>query len=736
MFRTFLAAVFSIMPVVSAGFLAAPSVAYAQDAAAMPAATANAGRVSLDKYLDNIATEYLTRRSVTVDAIHTRAQAKARQAEVRKTILSLIGSLPERTPLNPQVMGETQADGFRIRKVLFFSQPGFPVTALLYLPNDKTAGEKHAAILLSPGHQQIGKASDAIVASLFALNGFVVLSYDPIGEGERLQYPDPAKPGSSLATRPTGEHGEASLQPMLIGDTLARYMLWDAMRGIDYLAQLPQVDPQRIGAMGCSGGGTITALVGALDPRVATVGSACYITSFNTLLPTQGPQDAEQSTPHFISSGLDFADWIELAAPRPYAVISTYQDMFPFDGARDTVVEARRFYSIFDPSSEGKPWGAIQPMVPRMPYGPAMNADTTNRIPDTAKLQFISGEGEHGALKPIMDAILSFFIRNLEPGADADRPVEPKAYLAMDATNPVAKIPASAFQVTRTGQVSTSLPHCQTVFTLNLKRAAQLIHVNRPALTGEKLVDAIREATGAEAMPGAGRFSANLLAAKSGPITLTSDGIDLHGDLAVPTTPGRHSAVLLLVPGPIDADSPIARADKARFEALAARGNVVLALAPRPSPPGTEAMHSPLLGPFYQLSLRAELVGRTLVGLRTDDAIRAVDYLTDRNDVDPARISAQAGGHDGLVLLHAAVLDHRLRHIDVDHVLVSYRSLLDAPLPIGAPEDMIPGVLLHYDLPDLKRALGLRLTETFPLRGSSDLSLTSTPLSSLEHKAS
>ena len=91
---------------------------------------------------------------------------------------------------------------------------------------------------------------------------------------------------------------------MLIGETFAKYEIWDAMRGVDYLASLPDVDPHRIGAFGCSGGGTVTALTSALDPRIAAIGTACYITSFDTLLPALGPQDAEQSTPRFISSGL------------------------------------------------------------------------------------------------------------------------------------------------------------------------------------------------------------------------------------------------------------------------------------------------------------------------------------------------------------------------------------------------------------------------------------------------
>ena len=86
---------------------------------------------------------------------------------------------------------------------------------------------------MAPGHAASGKAGDYAMAATFARNGFVVLSYDPIGQGERLQYLDPKNatkmqagdpyPGVSLATRPTGEHGEAGLQPTLIGDAVARY---------------------------------------------------------------------------------------------------------------------------------------------------------------------------------------------------------------------------------------------------------------------------------------------------------------------------------------------------------------------------------------------------------------------------------------------------------------------------------------------------------------------------------
>lgn len=699
-----------------------------------PNSPAQIGRTQLTRSLDKVAAGFTASRAASVASIRTRTEAEDRQAMVRKQILALIGTLPERTPLNARVLGSTQADGFQIEKVLFDSQPNFPVTALLYLPDGQPAGSKHPAILITPGHYSESKAIDYNTAALFARNGFIVLSYDPIGQGERLQYPDPANPGASLASRPTGEHGEASLQPMLIGDAFARYVLWDAMRGIDYLSQLPEVDSHHIGAFGCSGGGAMSALVGAVDTRVAAIGVACYITSFDTLLPAIGPQDGEQSIPRFISYGFDFPDWIELAAPRPYAVIATYSDMFPFAGARSSVTEARRFYSLFDSASAGKPVGHKAPTVPPTPSGPALNADTTNKVPPTAALQFITGPGGHGALAPIMENILIFFMRNLEPGATDPHPLLPPSVSGgASGLRPGSMgLPKDALQVTPTGQVLTSYPNSETVFTLNRKRAARIIPASHTVMTGGQLAAAIRKATGAEAVPRMSKPRTELLAAKTGPLVLPTDaGIDLQGELSVPSGTGRHPVVLLLVPDSIRADGPIARANKAQFDTLAAAGNVVLAITPRPSPPGTDDMKSPILGPFYLLSLRADLVSRSLIGIRVDDTIRAVDYLAARADVDPGKITAAASGHMGLVLIHAAVLDPRLKHIAVDHVLTSYRSLVDAPLPIGAPEDILPGALWRYDIPDLVHFLGARLTKTDPLQGTDDLSQTSTPLKTL-----
>jgi cephalosporin-C deacetylase-like acetyl esterase len=697
-------------------------------AKADPNSPSNIGRTQLTNYLDEIAAKETAARRTAVAAITTHAQAETRQREVRKKILTLIGGLPEKTPLNAKSLGTTQSDGFRIEKILFESQPNFPVTALLYLPDAKPGAprQKLPAIVIAPGHGFTGKVTDYAFSSTFARNGFAVLSYDPIGQGERLQYPDPADPSKTLLKASTGEHGEAGLQPTLIGDALARTFAWDGIRAVDYLTSRADIDPERIGAFGCSGGGTMTALLGALDPRVHAIAVACYLTSFDTLLPALGPQDSEQSTPNFIASGLDFPDWVEVAAPRPYAIISTAQDMFPYAGALATATESRRFYALFDPASAGTP---TSNPAPGIPTGPTLNPDTANAIPQSAALQWITGIGRHGNLGPITSQIVSFFLTHLAHSTASPILPPPRA----PGTSPFAlptNIPASAFQVTPTGQVSTSYPGVETVQTLTLKRYATL--PKRKSLSPAQLQQAIREVTHASITPDnlapINTESPPLAAPPEGDVHVrhrftlaTAPGINIQAEFYRPAD-GKHPALLVLKDSLDPALEPSRGEEIKHFRALADAGTAVLVIAPRPSPPGGEETKASILGPFYLTELRAELVGKTLLGLRVDDVISAVSFTSEGTTVDPNQISAQASGHLGLVLLHAAVLDPRLKHITIDHTLESYASLLKAPMPIGAPEDILPGVLRHYDIDDLVKVLGSRLTVTDPLPGTANLS--------------
>ena len=180
----------------------------------------------------------------------TRDDVERRQADVRATVLRLIGGLPEeRGDLAAKTAGGFRGDGFAVERVMYDSLPGLHVTANVYVPTGATG--PFPAVVLSPGHSPGGKTELYDLGGNLARAGFVALAWDPVGQGERVQHFDPEL-GTSKVGSPTGEHGHDSAQTMLMGEHVSRYFVWDAMRGIDYLASRGDVDASRVGAFGCS----------------------------------------------------------------------------------------------------------------------------------------------------------------------------------------------------------------------------------------------------------------------------------------------------------------------------------------------------------------------------------------------------------------------------------------------------------------------------------------------------
>ena len=275
-------------------------------------------------------------------------------------MMELMGGLPEKTPLNAKDLGETHVDagqqesrasGSRRCCTIAAKVPhngaalsaGFEVAQASWRCREAARDRDGAR---PRGQRQGGRLP---MASTFARNGFAVLSYDPIGQGERLQYPDPTHPkcGPGLAADGRTWRGRPAADADRRCSGAVLCVGRDASGRLS-ASRAPEIDANRIGAFGCSGGGAMTALLGRWIRVSHAVATACYFTSIDALLPSIGAQDAEQSIPGFIASGWDFPDWLELAAPRPYAMVGTVSDMFPWTGFLTTAKEARRFYSIFD----------------------------------------------------------------------------------------------------------------------------------------------------------------------------------------------------------------------------------------------------------------------------------------------------------------------------------------------------------------------------------------------------
>lgn len=185
---------------------------------------------------------------------------KTRREHLREQILWAAGLLPmpDRTPLNPQVFDRMTRDGYTVEKAYFESYPGFLVTGNLYRP---TAAGKHPGVACPHGHWKKGRINEEELGSVparcitLARLGCVVFAYDMVGYNDS---------GRQIANhRFTSDRGSLWGLESPLG-----LQLWNSIRVVDFLCSLPDVDPERIGCTGASGGGTQTFLLTAVDDRV------------------------------------------------------------------------------------------------------------------------------------------------------------------------------------------------------------------------------------------------------------------------------------------------------------------------------------------------------------------------------------------------------------------------------------------------------------------------------------
>ncbi len=287
------------------------------------------------------------------EGIRTEPDLLSIQKEIRQKLLTMLGGLPTtRTPLHPRVTGRIAMDGFHIEKLIFESLPGVYVTALLYVPDDSNGDKptKHPAILVPAGHAENGKAHYQTLCQRLVQRGYVVISWDPVGQGERSQFWN-AKAGKSRYNRICAEHAVLGNLAYLAGTNLARWEIWDGLRAFDYLLTRSEVDPERINITGTSGGGFQAMHIAALEPRIKVAAISCYITSLPMRIHNRifkdPDSDPEQDLYGMISNGVDNAGLLLLMYPRPVLVAAATLDFFPIEGTHKTFHEVSTLYSRF-----------------------------------------------------------------------------------------------------------------------------------------------------------------------------------------------------------------------------------------------------------------------------------------------------------------------------------------------------------------------------------------------------
>ena len=289
------------------------------------------------------------RRSKSWDSLRNEAELGELQSRLRRALLGSIGGLPgERSALNARIVGTLSREGYHIEKLIFESLPGIHVTALVYVPDGPAT--RRPAVLLAAGHSPIGKAHPAYqeIAARLALRGYVVLSWDPVGQGERSQFWDAARK-SSRYNLVCGEHAVLGNLATLAGVGIGRYFVWDGMRALDYLLTRDDVDAARISITGNSGGGFQSAWLGALDERVKVVAPSCFPTSLPMRMANRifedPDSDPEQDPAGLVSEGVDHAGLLLLAFPKPVHLAAAVKDFFPIEGTRKTFREVAAIYA-------------------------------------------------------------------------------------------------------------------------------------------------------------------------------------------------------------------------------------------------------------------------------------------------------------------------------------------------------------------------------------------------------
>lgn len=192
-----------------------------------------------------------------------------RAADLKQHLLFSLGlwPLPEKTPLNGKVFDKKRCQDYQIEKVLFESYPGFYVTGNLYSP--RKIKKPFPAILCPHGHWKNGRFENSETGSVpgrcinLARQGYIVLTYSMVGFNDSRQL----------------KHKNPGPRAGLWGHGLMGLQTWNSIRAIDLLLELPEVDPQRIGVTGASGGGTQTFMLAAVDDRVQVAAPVNMVSS-------------------------------------------------------------------------------------------------------------------------------------------------------------------------------------------------------------------------------------------------------------------------------------------------------------------------------------------------------------------------------------------------------------------------------------------------------------------------
>ena len=574
-----------------------------------------------------------------------RQEWDKRRPELRARLAEALGldPMPAKTPLNPQTTGKAQFEHYTVENIVFESRPEFYVSANLYIPKNVKLPVPGVVVVMGHAMKE-GKNYGLYQTAQMGLarQGFVVLGYDPIGQGERL------RPGMSHAM------GYGSL---LVGQTNEGMITWDTIRAVDYLCSRPEVDGSRIGLTGNSGGGENTFYAMPFDERIKAGASFCFVCSYHAWLERGGNHCICNHLPGIVQHLEEF-EIVALNAPRAFLFGNGAKDpIFPIDGTRETFRRAKRIYGFYRASSKVKQMDWPLP---------------------------------HGWAQPLREAGYGWLVGWLQDRGDGKSIPEPALRpLPFDAKKLLCfkdgKWPKDA----------------ETVVSLNRKRAAELIESYSVlpnseaewAATGEKMRSRIWKVLGGKprayqprcetrgAFEWKGRNVTKLTIA-------TESRMEVPALYISPKAVTRGRPVVVYID---EQTKAMARSSKV-VEFTLAKGAAVLALDPRAT--------GEIETPANHTASDASVLGRPLLAQRVWDVMQAAKCVATRDDVDAKRIYCYGYGAAGLLALLATALDDTLAGAACDRTIASFAYAIEnsqrQPLWVFAPN-----ILKAADVPQV-----------------------------------
>lgn len=622
----------------------------------------------LYKQQSEISFETLTIRKESIANLRSKTDWEGRQQLVKEKLQESLGDFPTKTPLNPIITKSIKKDGYTIEKLFFESMPGVKVTAAFFIPKEKR--KNLPTIIYCSGHSDLAFRSDIYQHVILNLvkKGFAVFAFDPYGQGERLQYFDQNLGKSRFS--PTREHSYPGAQLFINGESTAKYMIWDGIRAVDYLLTRNEVDPNRIGITGRSGGGTQTAQIAAFDERIKASAPECYITTLEYQLKSGGPQDAEQNFPKGIHLGLDHADLLEVRAPKPTLMITTTRDMFSIQGARDTYQETKLAYKAF-----GK----------------------------EENIMMVEDNAGHQSTLRNREAMYAFFQNHLDnPGNSKDEEV--------------TIFPVDELYVTETGQLSTSVGS-KFLFDVNVSLTAKNIAVlNKARQDMDQHLTGLKQKV--QSISGYSDSAKNAKLIFSGQTEFETYFLNKYliveeGDKIIPfvtfVPKQPMGSAALYLDNIVDKKSDEAYAIPIQ---LAKKGVTVIV----PDLPGFGE-----LGPGYLKGdayfdttsynqwFAGILNGKSTVAIHAKAIATLLQLCVDDMKLEDDKIMGISKGGFSSSLLHAAVSGVEFSKLMLLEPMVSFQSIVSNKFydPALIPFT-VSGALPHYDLPDLSAAFAPR----------------------------